>query len=213
MGPWSARSTACWARALSSVRSTACSTVLDASVVSSTARPACPASRTGQGTPPRRRRPPLRRSSQRHPVGAMERPCRRAARAHHPRSDADTLGTAARRVHAERDSPSEEISMYVAADYPLMDVIWRMLVFFAWVIWFWLLITVFSDLFRRHDVSGWGKAGWTALVIVLPYLGVFLSLIGQGKHMAERKMADTQASRAAFDDYVRDVAANGGSTD
>jgi hypothetical protein len=100
-----------------------------------------------------------------------------------------------------------------AADYPFLDVFWTMLVFFMWVIWFWLLITVFADLFRRHDVSGWGKAGWTALVIVLPYLGVFLYLIAQGKHMAERKMADTQASRAAFDDYVRDVAANGGSTD
>jgi hypothetical protein len=100
-----------------------------------------------------------------------------------------------------------------AADYPFLDVFWTMLVFFMWVIWFWLLITVFADLFRRHDVSGWGKAGWTALVIVLPYLGVFLYLIAQGKHMAERKMADAQASRAAFDDYVRDVTANGGSTE
>ena len=54
--------------------------------------------------------------------------------------------------------------MYVAADYPLLDIIWTMLVFFGWVIWFWLLITVFSDLFRRHDISGWGKAGWSVLV-------------------------------------------------
>jgi hypothetical protein len=103
--------------------------------------------------------------------------------------------------------------MYVAADYPFLDVFWTMLVFFAWVIWFWLLITVFADLFRRHDVSGWGKAGWTAFVIVLPFLGVLVYMIAQGHHMAERKMADAQASRAAFGDYVRDVAADGGPTD
>jgi hypothetical protein len=81
------------------------------------------------------------------------------------------------------------------------------------VIWFWLLITVFSDLFRRHDISGWGKAGWSLLVIVLPYLGVFIYLIAQGSHMAERRERDIQTSRAAFDDYVRDVASNGGATD
>jgi hypothetical protein len=103
--------------------------------------------------------------------------------------------------------------MYVAADYPFLDVLWTMLVFFAWVIWFWLLITVFSDLFRRHDISGWGKAGWTAFVIILPYLGVFIYLIAQGSHMAERRAGDMEASRARFDDYVRDVAANGGPTD
>ena len=103
--------------------------------------------------------------------------------------------------------------MPIAADYPFLDVFWTMMVFFAWVIWFWLLITVFGDLFRRHDISGWGKAGWMVLVIVLPYFGVFAYLIAQGKHMAERKSADVQASRAAFDDYVRDVASNGGPTE
>ena len=102
--------------------------------------------------------------------------------------------------------------MVIAADYPLMDIIWTMFVFFAWVIWFWLLITVFSDLFRRHDISGWGKAAWSLFVIVLPYIGVFAYLISQGKQMAERRSAEMQASRASFDDYVRDVAANGGAT-
>jgi hypothetical protein len=92
-----------------------------------------------------------------------------------------------------------------AADYPFLDIFWTMLVFFSWVIWFWLLITVFADLFRRHDTSGWGKAGWTLFVIVLPFLGVFVYLIAQGKHMAERKAADMQAGQAAFDDYVRQV--------
>jgi hypothetical protein len=103
--------------------------------------------------------------------------------------------------------------MYVAADYPFLDVVGTLLVFFAWVIWFWLLITVFADLFRRHDVSGWGKAGWTAFVIVLPFLGVLVYLIAQGKQMAERRMADAQQNRAAFDDYVRNVASNGGPSD
>ena len=103
--------------------------------------------------------------------------------------------------------------MVLAADYPFLDIVGTMLIFFAWVIWFWLLITVFSDLFRRHDISGWGKAGWTLFVIVLPFLGVLVYLIAQGQHMAERKAADAQASKAAFDDYVRDVAAKEGPTD
>jgi hypothetical protein len=103
--------------------------------------------------------------------------------------------------------------MVIAADYPFLDVLWTMLVFFAWVIWFWLLITVFSDVVRRHDISGWGKAAWSLFVIVLPYVGVFAYLISQGKEMAERRAAEVQASRASFDDYVRDVATNGGPTD
>ncbi len=103
--------------------------------------------------------------------------------------------------------------MPIAADYPFLDVFWTMLVFFAWVIWFWLLITVFSDLFRRHDISGWGKAGWCVFVIVLPFLGVFVYLIAQGKHMAERRAADVQASQAAFDQYVREAAGSSGPSD
>jgi hypothetical protein len=103
--------------------------------------------------------------------------------------------------------------MLFAADYPFLDVFWTMLVFFAWVIWFWLLITVFSDLFRRHDISGWGKAGWCAFVIVLPFLGVFVYLIAQGKHMAERRAEDVRASQAAFDDYVREAAGKSGPSD
>ena len=97
--------------------------------------------------------------------------------------------------------------MVFAADYPFMDVFWTMLVFFFWVIWIWIVVTVLVDLFRRHDISGWGKAAWALFVIVLPYLGVFIYLITQGKHMAERRAEEIQASRAAFDDHVRSVAA------
>ena len=103
--------------------------------------------------------------------------------------------------------------MFLAADYPLLDVIWTMLVFFAFVIWLTLLFTVFGDIFKRSDISGWAKAGWMLLVVVLPYLGVFIYLITQGARMAERKGEETRARRAEFDDYVRDVASNGGATD
>jgi len=98
----------------------------------------------------------------------------------------------------------------LAADYPFLDVLWTMFVIFAWVIWFWLLITVFSDLFRRTDLSGWGKAGWIIFVIVLPYLGVFVYLIAQHQGMADRNIERAQASQAQFDDYVKSVAASGG---
>ena len=96
--------------------------------------------------------------------------------------------------------------MVVAADYPFLDVMWTMLVFFLWVIWFWLLITVFADIFRRHDISGWAKAGWTFFVIILPFLGVFVYLIAQSKGMAERNMAAAQTAKTETDEYIRSVA-------
>ena len=98
--------------------------------------------------------------------------------------------------------------MVFAADYPFLDVFWTMLIFFFWVIWIWILVTVLIDLFRRHDISGWGKAAWALFMIVLPYLGVFVYLIGQGKGMAERRAAEMRAGQAAFDDRVREVAAS-----
>jgi hypothetical protein len=99
--------------------------------------------------------------------------------------------------------------MVLAADYPLLDVFWTTLIFFLWVIWFWLLITVFADIFRRHDLSGWVKALWIVFVIVLPYLGVFIYLITQGRTMAERRVRETEAARMQFDDHIRSVSTNG----
>ncbi|GAA3795675.1 MULTISPECIES: SHOCT domain-containing protein [Amycolatopsis] len=96
------------------------------------------------------------------------------------------------------------------SEYPFLDLIWTMLVFFGWVIWFWLLVVIFGDLFRRSDVSGWGKAGWTVLVLVLPFLGVLIYLVAQGRHMGERRRAEAVAAQNQFDDYVRDVAHGGG---
>ena len=95
-------------------------------------------------------------------------------------------------------------------DWSFLDVFWAMCIFFAWVFWFWLLITVFSDLFRRHDVSGGMKVLWTVFVIVLPFLGVFVYLISQGTAMAERRAADVQAAQSQFDAQVRAAAGTGG---
>jgi hypothetical protein len=99
--------------------------------------------------------------------------------------------------------------MVFAADYPLLDVFWTTLIFFLWVIWFWLLITVFADIFRRHEMSGWVKTLWIVFVIVLPYLGVFIYLITQGRSMAERRVRDAQAAQMQLDDHIRSVSANG----
>ena len=100
--------------------------------------------------------------------------------------------------------------MLLGSDYPFLDVFWTLLVFFAWVIWFWLLITVFADVFRRHDLSGLGKTGWCIFVIVLPFLGVLIYLGTQSKHMAERNTQQMQAAQAQMDDRIRTVAGSGG---
>jgi hypothetical protein len=97
-----------------------------------------------------------------------------------------------------------------AAEYPFLEVLWTMLVIFAWVIWFWLLITVFADLFRRHDIGGGKKVVWIIFVILLPFLGVFVYLISQGHGMAERNEKQLRAQQAHMDDYVKSVAGGGG---
>jgi Phospholipase_D-nuclease N-terminal/Short C-terminal domain len=96
--------------------------------------------------------------------------------------------------------------MLIAADYPFLDVFWTMIIFFSWVIWIWIVITVFADVFRRHDIGGWGKAAWVVFVIVLPFLGVLVYLIAQHDGMRERSVKQAQAQRQAFDEYVREAA-------
>lgn len=96
------------------------------------------------------------------------------------------------------------------SEYPLLEVMWTMAVFFAWVIWFWLLILVLADVFRRRDLSGWGKAGWVILVVVLPYLGVLIYLITQSKGMAERRMSEVIDAEQRFDERVRSVTSTAG---
>ena len=101
--------------------------------------------------------------------------------------------------------------MVFAADYPFLDVLWTMIIFFCWVVWIWLMIVILSDLFRR-DLSGWAKAAWVVFLIILPFLGTLIYLIAEGKGMTERRIRDMQVSQANFDDYVRQVAADGGSS-
>jgi hypothetical protein len=99
------------------------------------------------------------------------------------------------------------------AAYTFGQAMWTMFVFFVWILWFWLLFTVFADLFRRHDISGWGKAGWTVFVIILPFLGVFVYLIAEGKAMGERSMKQAQAAQAQTDAYVKSVAGSATASD
>jgi hypothetical protein len=101
----------------------------------------------------------------------------------------------------------------VLAAYSFGDVMWSMFVFFAWILFFWLLFIVFGDLFSRSDISGWAKAGWTVFVIILPFLGILIYLISQGKAMGERAQQRAQAQQTQMDDYVRSVASSGSSTD
>ena len=87
------------------------------------------------------------------------------------------------------------------------QVIWTIFIFFLWVIWIWLLITVFIDIFRNHESSGWSKAAWSVFIIVLPFLGVFIYLIAEGGGMAKRSQKEAQAAQGDFDAYVKSVAA------
>ena len=92
------------------------------------------------------------------------------------------------------------------ADFSFWDFFWDMLLIMAWVIWFWLLITVFADLFRRNDTSGFAKVAWVVFVIVLPYLGVLVYLLVQHGGMAERNVKAAEAQQQQFDSYVQSVA-------
>ena len=95
-------------------------------------------------------------------------------------------------------------------DYPFLSIFWTMLIFFCWVIWFWLLITIFADLFRRKDTSGFSKVLWIIFVIILPFLGVFIYLIANHDGMADRSIKQAQAQQAQMDEYVRSTAGSGG---
>ena len=100
--------------------------------------------------------------------------------------------------------------MPLLADYPFLDVMWTMLVFFLWIAWFWILFGVWGDIFRRHDLSGLGKTGWFIFTLVLPFLGVFIYVVSQNDGMSQRNLERAQAQRAQVDDYVRSTAGSGG---
>jgi ABC-type multidrug transport system fused ATPase/permease subunit len=100
----------------------------------------------------------------------------------------------------------------VLGDWQVGEVFLSFLWFFLFFIWIWLLITVFADIFRDHEMSGWAKAAWVIFVIIVPYLGVFVYLIARGGSMARRAAAQQQQAQQDFDSYVKSVAGSGGST-
>ena len=101
----------------------------------------------------------------------------------------------------------------LAYTYPLLNIFWTMLEFFVFFLWIWLLIVVFMDIFRSHDISGWAKALWVIFVIILPFLGVLIYLIARGGSMHERAAAQAVQQQKAFDEYVRKTAGSSGASD
>jgi general stress protein CsbA len=97
----------------------------------------------------------------------------------------------------------------LAADYPFLNILWTMILFFAWVAWIWVLVMIISDLFRRHDTSGWVKALWTIVLIVFPFIGVLGYLIVNSQGMADRQAKQAQAGQEQFAEYVRSVSKPG----
>src|SRR3954465_7711364 len=98
--------------------------------------------------------------------------------------------------------------MIFAADYPLLDVFWTILIFFSWIAWIWILVVILGDVFRRRDIGGFAKASWVVFMIVLPFIGVLIYLIAQHDGMAERNVQQVQMAEQAFDQRVQAAAAS-----
>jgi hypothetical protein len=96
--------------------------------------------------------------------------------------------------------------MLLAAEYPFLNIFWTMIIFFCWVAWIWMVIWIFSDIFRRHDASGWTKALWCVFLIVVPFLGALVYLIVNSTGMADRQAERARRSEAQFAGYVQSVA-------
>jgi Short C-terminal domain/Phospholipase_D-nuclease N-terminal len=112
---------------------------------------------------------------------------------------------------ASRDE-EEDVIVALANDIGSGQVLLFMLEFFFFIIWIWLLIVVFSDIFRSHDIGGFAKAIWVLFVVVLPYLGVLVYLIARGHKMSEHAQQAAQAQDAAFKQYVQQAAGPGSSS-
>ena len=97
--------------------------------------------------------------------------------------------------------------------YPLLGVFWTIFEIFLWVIWFWILITVFIDIFRSQDLNGWGKALWFLFVLFIPLIGVLVYLIARGGKMHERAMQVAQQQDQQFRQYVQETAGSGNTAD
>lgn len=99
------------------------------------------------------------------------------------------------------------------AEFGTGQVFWSFLWFFLFVIWIYLLIFLFSDIFRSKDLSGWGKALWSILIIVLPYIGIFAYLIARGGGMAQRQVEQAMEQKNAMDSYIRETSSGGSQAD
>ena len=93
---------------------------------------------------------------------------------------------------------------------PLLDLLFSMLWFFLFILWIWLVISIFIDIFRSDDLSGWGKAGWTLFVLIVPLLGVLVYLIARGDKMRQRTLDDALERNRASQEYIRSVAGSSG---
>jgi len=91
-------------------------------------------------------------------------------------------------------------------DYPLLNLFLTMLYFFLWIAWLFLLFRIILDIFRSHDLGGWGKAGWTILILFVPFLGVLIYVIARGSSMQERDLQQARESRQAMDRYITETA-------
>src|SRR3954463_6090508 len=96
--------------------------------------------------------------------------------------------------------------MVIAADYPFMDILWTMIIFFTWVVWIWIMIALLTDIFRRRDIGGFSKAAWTIFLIIVPFLAALIYLIAQHDGMAERSAKEIGQQQAALDQHIRSVA-------
>ena len=102
------------------------------------------------------------------------------------------------------------LSTLFAADYPFLDILWTMLIFFLWVMWFWLLIVIISDLFRRRDIGGGKKTIWLIFILFVPFVGVLAYVLTNSHSMAERNLERARSQQAQMDEYVRATAGSGG---
>lgn len=100
-----------------------------------------------------------------------------------------------------------------SSNYPALNVFWTMVEIFLWVLWFWILITIFVDIFRSSDLSGWGKALWFLFVLFIPLIGVLVYLIARGHSMQDRAMKEARQQDQAFREYVQDASGSKSTAD
>lgn len=103
--------------------------------------------------------------------------------------------------------------MFVGADYPFLDLLWTMLIIFAWVIWFWMLISIMADVFRRRDIGGVRKAIWIVFLILLPFVGVLSYLVVNSDDIARRNAEAAKQAQADVDSYIKSVAGGGAASE